>query len=95
MPIHQLQGWSQISDLLIPFYNYILISFGIRLNIDKETHPILIIFILQSIIYIMGTRRYNFYTFKLRARLPKLIINSKLYVFWGTLTIEGIHIHGS
>jgi hypothetical protein len=51
-------------------------------NVDEEAHAVLIIFILEGKVDVMGAWRNHLKTFEKGASLPELIVNAELEAFW-------------
>ena len=45
---------------------------------DEEPHAILVVFVFQSEVYIVRTRRDRLETLELRTRLPELVVDAEL-----------------
>lgn len=51
-------------------------------HMDEEAHAILVVFVLQCKVDVVGAWRDRLKTLELRACLPKLIVNAELHSIW-------------
>lgn len=58
--------------------DHVLLIHSSLAHMDKESHSIRIVFVLQGIVDIVGARRDKLQTLKETTGVPKLVVNAKL-----------------